>query len=224
MTRNIFKRLFTSIILISILLISIFQSKLLWLSLVFVSSIICILEFLKILKLFIKRNVVYYFSTLLTFIFFIFFFITSWLAYSYSVTFLLFVIFVVISSDIGGYIIGKSIGGYKLTKISPNKTISGSVGSFVFSLLPLLSFQIIFNYSKNLNFKIDNILEVLIYSLFLSLICQIGDLFISYFKRKANVKDTGKILPGHGGLLDRVDGLIFVLPVAYLVNTASKII
>ncbi|WP_440618493.1 phosphatidate cytidylyltransferase [Candidatus Pelagibacter sp. HIMB1493] len=224
MSKNIFRRIFTSIILLSTLLFSIFQSKLLWLLLVFVASIICIFESLNILKIFIKRNSVYYFSILLTLLYFIYFFIISWLSYSYSITFLLFVIFVVISSDSGGYIIGKLIGGYKLTKISPNKTISGSIGSFIFSLLPCLFFQITFIYSKNLNYKIDNIFEVLIYSLFLSLICQIGDLFVSYFKRKANVKHTGKILPGHGGLLDRVDGLIFVLPVAYFVNTTFKVI
>ena len=76
----------------------------------------------------------------------------------------------------------------------------------------------IFDYSINLDFYSSNMLKVIFLSLFLSLVCQLGDLFISYFKRKANVNDTGSILPGHGGLLDRIDGAIFVLPAAYIID------
>ena len=126
---------------------------------------------------------------------------------------LLFIILVCIFSDIGGYVIGKSIGGKKLTKISPNKTISGSIGSFFFSLFPIIILENIFG-----NFIIENIFIYILICLFLSLICQLGDLSISFFKRKANVKDTGTILPGHGGLLDRIDGIIFVLPIAYILD------
>jgi len=109
-------------------------------------------------------------------------------------------------SDIGGYIFGKLIGGKRLTKISPNKTISGSAGSFIFSLLTL----ILFNY--------DLILKNLLFCLIVSLSCQLGDLIISYFKRLNKVKDTGNILPGHGGLLDRIDGIIFVIPVVHILK------
>ena len=127
-----------------------------------------------------------------------------------SPVFFLFILSICFFSDIGGYIIGKLIGGKKLTKISPNKTISGSIGSFSFSVFPLLLF---YNYNQyEYFFSINNFLFCLI----ISLVCQLGDLFISYLKRKAKIKDTGVILPGHGGLLDRVDGIIFAVPFAYL--------
>jgi len=109
---------------------------------------------------------------------------------------------VCISSDIGGYIIGKSIGGKKLTKISPNKTVSGSIGSFLFSLFPLGVLMVI-------NQEVED--GAVLFCLSLSLACQLGDLIVSYFKRLAKVKDTGKILPGHGGMLDRIDGIIFAI-------------
>lgn len=126
--------------------------------------------------------------------------------------FFLYILSICICSDIGGYIIGKSIGGKKLTKISPNKTISGSFGSFCFSIVPLLIFYNI-NSSEYL-LSISNFLMCL----FTSLVCQLGDLFISYLKRKAKVKDTGNILPGHGGLMDRVDGIIFAIPFAFILS------
>ena len=108
--------------------------------------------------------------------------------------------------------IGKSIGGKRLSKISPKKTISGSIGSFLFSIFPLLLF---YNYDQyEYLLSINNFL----FCLLISLVCQIGDLFISYIKRKAKVKDTGSILPGHGGLLDRVDGIIFAIPFAYIIS------
>ena len=105
---------------------------------------------------------------------------------------------------------GKIIGGKKLTTISPNKTISGAVGSFIFSIIPLILFTYLNYY--NLEFNLNNF----IFCLTVSLISQIGDLFISYIKRSANIKDIGKILPGHGGILDRMDGIIFALPFSYL--------
>ena len=122
---------------------------------------------------------------------------------------MLFILGVCVFSDIGGYIIGKSIGGKKLTKISPNKTISGSFGSFLFSLLPLGIALIFFN---TINYSGKYILVCLL----VSLSCQLGDLIISYFKRLAKVKDTGKILPGHGGIFDRIDGLMFVVILTFI--------
>ena len=126
-------------------------------------------------------------------------------------------------SDIGGYVFGKTFKGRKLTKISPNKTISGSLGSFIFALIPCFVFKIIFLFSDIyfLSFS-NNLLFNILISLFLSLISQLGDLYISYFKRLSDIKDTGKILPGHGGLLDRIDGIIFAIPsfgiLGYLLN------
>ena len=125
--------------------------------------------------------------------------------------FFLYALSICICSDIGGYIIGKNIGGKKLTKISPNKTISGSLGSFCFSLLPLLVFNNFDKFEYSL-YSIDNFL----FCLKVSLVCQLGDLFVSYFKRKAKVKDTGRILPGHGGILDRIDGIIFAVPFVFM--------
>ena len=120
--------------------------------------------------------------------------------------FFIFILSICAGSDIGGYFFGKVIGGEKLIKISPNKTISGSIGSFIFSLLPLF----LFNFQSSLK----NILFCLI----VSLSCQLGDLIISYFKRLNKIKDTGNILPGHGGLLDRLDGIIFALPTVYILK------
>ena len=121
-------------------------------------------------------------------------------------TFFVFILCICVCSDIGGYIFGKTVGGKKLTKISPNKTISGSIGSFIFSLTPLL----LFNY--------DLILKNLLFCLIVSLSCQLGDLIISYFKRLNRIKDTGNILPGHGGLLDRIDGIIFAIPTIHILK------
>ena len=125
-----------------------------------------------------------------------------------------------IFSDIGGYVVGKTIGGKKLTKISPNKTISGALGSLVFSLIPLIIFLYIQKFTNISEFQINanGFSEILYVCLFISLISQLGDLFISFFKRIAKIKDTGSILPGHGGLLDRMDGILFAIPSFFIVN------
>ena len=115
-------------------------------------------------------------------------------------------------SDIGGYIFGKIIGGKKLIKISPNKTISGSLGSFIFSMTPIL----IFNFQNYIIFELS--LKNVLFCLIVSLSCQVGDLVISYFKRLNKVKDTGTMLPGHGGFLDRIDGIIFAIPTIYILK------
>ena len=113
-----------------------------------------------------------------------------------------------IASDLGGYFFGKLLKGKKLTKISPNKTISGVIGALIFSILIIPIFY------TDLNFKSSNLLFVT--TILISLVSQLGDLFISFLKRLAKVKDTGNILPGHGGILDRVDGILFAAPVGLL--------
>ena len=118
----------------------------------------------------------------------------------------LFLISICICSDIGGLLFGKIFKGKKLTKISPNKTISGSIGSFVLSLFLI---PIFYSLSQD---KFNNFVDMIILTILVSFICQVGDLFISFLKRKAKVKDTGDLLPGHGGVLDRVDGMIFAIP------------
>ena len=127
---------------------------------------------------------------------------------------LLWVIILCVCSDVGGYVFGKNIGGKKLTKISPNKTRSGSIGSFIFSIFPIIIINLLNIEHIQIELNFINIL----FSLFISLICQLGDLFFSYFKRLNNKKNTGILLPGHGGLLDRIDGLIIVLPIVYLIK------
>ena len=128
----------------------------------------------------------------------------------------LFIVLICIFTDIGGYTFGKIFKGPKLTKISPKKTFSGVLGSFLLSLVFGLIFINYFDYEEIILNTIN--LSLLLLILFISFTSQIGDLIISYFKRKAKLKDTGKIIPGHGGLLDRVDGLIFVMPIIYFLG------
>ena len=117
-----------------------------------------------------------------------------------------------VCSDIGGLIFGKIFKGKKLTKISPKKTISGSIGSFILSLAIVPIFYYILGY------KFNNLFDLILLAIVVSFSCQLGDLFISYLKRKAKVKDTGDLLPGHGGILDRIDGILFAVPVGVMLN------
>jgi len=157
-----------------------------------------------------------YFILLFGFIYFFLIFPSSafYLRFSIGLNFFLFILLICIFSDVGGYIFGKTLGGKKLTKISPNKTISGSIGSFIFSILPLIFIKLSNIEESFLELNLVNI----IFILFVSLICQLGDLFFSYFKRLNNKKNTSNLLPGHGGLLDRIDGLVIVLPIVYLIK------
>ena len=126
------------------------------------------------------------------------------------------VILISVFSDIGGFVFGKVFKGPKLTKISPNKTYSGVFGSLIFSLI--IGF-IYIHYNDQFLTKLNlNYLNLIMIIILISIINQIGDLIISYFKRLKNIKNTGKILPGHGGLLDRIDGIIFTIPSSYIMN------
>ena len=207
MIKEFEKRVLSSLILVPIAIFFIIQGS------VFFSFFLSILflatsyEWIKMSK---KNNLL----KLLGIIFLLFSFYTAFEIREYkNFKFFLFIVTVCIFTDIGGYIFGKIFKGPKLTKISPNKTYAGVFGSFLLSLMAGL---IYINYfGKNQITNSDN-LFILFSILFISLISQIGDLVISYFKRKAKLKDTGKILPGHGGLLDRIDGLVFVMPIIYL--------
>jgi len=126
------------------------------------------------------------------------------------------VILISVFSDIGGFVFGKVFKGPKLTKISPNKTYSGVFGSLIFSLI--IGF-IYIHYNEQFLTQFNlNYLNLIMIIILISIINQIGDLIISYFKRLKNIKNTGKILPGHGGLLDRIDGIIFTIPSSYIMN------
>ena len=129
--------------------------------------------------------------------------------------FIIFSILISVMSDIGGLVVGKTFKGKKLTKISPNKTVSGSIGSFIFSLFLI---PIFFEYLTNYD-----LLTLSIITLMISLTSQMGDLLISFLKRKAKVKNTSDLLPGHGGILDRIDGIIFSIPVGFLLLVSFQI-
>ncbi len=130
------------------------------------------------------------------------------------------ILFICIFTDIGGYVFGRIFKGPKLTKISPKKTYAGVVGGY---LLALIFVTMLFNnldyISEFTNFKISSqklTLKNFTLTIAISTISQLGDIFVSYFKRKSKIKNTGKIIPGHGGLLDRIDGMIFAFPASYL--------
>tara|TARA_Y100000591_G_scaffold190722_1_gene164970 strand:- start:405 stop:1049 length:645 start_codon:yes stop_codon:yes gene_type:complete len=130
-----------------------------------------------------------------------------------SLPLFLFIIIICISTDIGGYFFGKIFKGPKLTKISPNKTYSGMIGSYFLSVVVINLFYSYSFFENFTNFTFNSLIIVLL----ISTISQIGDIIISYFKRLSKVKNTGKIIPGHGGLLDRIDGMIFAFPSSYLI-------
>jgi len=209
------KRIYTSILLVSLLITMYFYKFIMIISLV-VIAVITWIEFYaliskilindsikdKFLKFLYKSISLLYLSLLIYFIFAI----ES--HYINLKIYLLYSVLVAILSDIGGFVFGKIFKGKKLTKISPNKTISGSIGSFVFSL-----FLIPFFYEMIMK---NHFLTLILITIVISLISQLGDLFISYLKRKAKVKNTSNILPGHGGFLDRIDGIIFAVPAGIL--------
>ena len=203
---NLNKRILTSIPLLILLICTIYNNLFLVFSLYIISTIL-IYEFSNILIKIFKGNKKNLFIFLNLFILYVCLF-TSQVYFFLSGEFenkqnvFLFILSICIFTDIGGYIFGKIFKGKKLTSISPNKTYAGMIGSFICSLIICMLFIIYLNFSVNL----------IIFTLLISLVSQSGDLFVSYLKRKANIKDTGKFLPGHGGLLDRLDGIIFAVP------------
>ena len=228
MSNNLRKRTITSIVLLGLLFFINFSHEYIFIIALIILCAFIFYEFnfiytklfeLSILKKKVfphykKFNFNFFILNLITFFYiFIIFANSSYQIYKFgSPTLFLFFISICFFSDTGGYFLGKLIGGKKLTKISPNKTISGAFGSFLFSLIPLIIFSKIDNLDITINLK--NIL----FCLSVSLINQIGDLIISFLKRRAKVKDTGSILPGHGGVLDRLDGIIFAIPFSYLLQ------
>ena len=221
MTVELGKRIITSIILFLIAIFCILIHKFVFVLILIVTLFVCFNEWRDINYKYFKKkqhnNLKYFFIQFVGLVY-LFIFLSTSIALrgnnSESIAFFIIILCICIFSDIGGYVFGKVIGGKKLTKISPNKTISGSLGSFIFSILPVLLFNLQ-NYT-GVSFEVLSINIAL--CLIVSLVCQLGDLLISYFKRLNKVKDTGTILPGHGGLLDRIDGLIFAIPTVYILK------
>tara|TARA_B100001989_G_C24268821_1_gene330636 strand:- start:65 stop:598 length:534 start_codon:yes stop_codon:yes gene_type:complete len=169
--------------------------------------------YLMLKKILIKKNkIILFFYLTLTLIYLLIFILCVSITFLFQtnneINLLIMTITICISSDIGGYIFGKVIKGKKLTKISPKKTYAGLFGAYVLSLITSYIFFIEF---YSLSF-------IILFSIIISTISQIGDLFISFLKRLAKIKDTGKFLPGHGGLLDRLDGILFAIPFSLILK------
>tara|TARA_Y100000996_G_scaffold319620_1_gene255726 strand:+ start:49 stop:687 length:639 start_codon:yes stop_codon:yes gene_type:complete len=210
MIKEFEKRILSSIILIPIAIFFIIQGSVFFTFFLGILFLATSYEWIKMCK---KNDLLKLFG--ITFLLFSFY-ATFEIREENSFKYFLFIVTICIFTDIGGYVFGKIFKGAKLTKISPKKTYAGVIGSFLLSLTAGLIF---INYlGKDLAIINIDSLPLLLLILSISFISQIGDLIISYFKRKAKLKDTGKILPGHGGLLDRIDGLIFVMPVIYLLG------
>ena len=206
MKSELSKRILSSIIIIPIVFFFTIKGSILFNIFIIICLIITIYEWNKI-------SVKKIYNILGLIFLCISFYSTFKLRNDFDYTVLLFVVIVCISTDLGGYIFGKIFKGPKLTKISPNKTISGMFGGYLLSII----FTSI--YLKN-SYIIDSInfpINIIILIFLISTVSQFGDIIISYFKRLSKIKDTGKIIPGHGGLLDRIDGMVFAFPFSYLI-------
>ena len=205
MTDEILKRTLSSIILLLLTFFCIIKGSYLFIILLISVFLISSLEWHNMSK---QKS--YYFIGFVYLFFSLFCVYKLRYYFTNDASIFLLITIICILTDIGGFIFGKVFKGPKLTKYSPNKTYSGLFGSFFlsFGIIPINFF---FNFLNDIN-----LIKLIIFTLIISAISQLGDIFISYFKRSSNIKDTGKIIPGHGGLLDRIDGMIFAFPIAYL--------
>ena len=202
------KRIISSLILIPIVLFVIIKGSFLFNFFIIICFVITTYEWLKMSKQNIQK------------IFGLFFIIISFYSifkirndFDQDYFHILLIAIICVSTDLGGYIFGKLLKGPKLTKLSPNKTYAGVFGSFLLAII-ITNLFIGLTFDK-FNFKFTEV--TFIFVLIISLVSQIGDIIISYFKRLSKIKDSGNIIPGHGGILDRIDGMIFSYPFSYLV-------
>ena len=214
MKSELLKRSISSLFLISLIFMTALINDYIFLSMLFIVVIFSWIEWIKIIEKIRYKKVYRVIHILFFLIYLLMAFIVCFNVFLIDKYFFLTILMICIFSDVGGYVFGKTFGGKKLTKISPNKTISGSIGSFVLSYI---GFFVIYLYFSNLLFVRLQIEALVFIPFFISLICQLGDLFVSYYKRKAKIKNTGNLIPGHGGLLDRIDGSIFALPIGFII-------
>ena len=206
MNNELFKRILTSVILFPIVLYVTISSGATLVIFLLIFYFLSIYEIIKNTK---NKLFILLAGNLLFFSFYSFYYLRE--GSNYSLVILLWILLSTFLSDIGGYVFGKIFKGKKLSKISPNKTYSGAFGSLFLSCLSLPLINLFQNFFFNkllINFLTENFLII---TIFISLVCQLGDILVSYLKRKINIKDISNILPGHGGILDRIDGLMFVL-------------
>ena len=215
MSRELKKRIFTSLLLLSLLAAMYSYSFIMMVALIIITTVVWIEFYALISKIFpnnkLKDRLLRRLCKMISLLYLsllVYFIMSIESFYPNLKLYLLYSVSVAIMSDVGGLVFGKTFKGKKLTKISPNKTISGSIGSLIFSL-----FLIPFFYEK-LIFK--SFLTLILITVAITITSQLGDLFISLLKRKAKVKDTSDLLPGHGGFLDRMDGIIFAIPIGVL--------
>ena len=203
MNKELGQRFLSSLILITIVTIIVMEGGIIFNLFLVFCFFLTIFEWHNMSKKFIYHIPGIFFLILS---YFSIYYLTNKLNDNYS--YFLFILLICISTDLGGYIVGKIIKGPKLSKISPKKTYSGTLGSFLFAII------FAYFYLEN---SIYVSLEILIFVISISAVSQIGDLVISYFKRASKIKDTGKLIPGHGGILDRIDGMIFAFPFALII-------
>ena len=206
MNKEFLNRILTSVILLPILFYSTVYSGIYLIILLIIFFLLSVYEIVKNTK-----NILFIFlsSILLLLSFYSFYYLRN--NTEYSLIILFWILISTFLSDIGGYVFGKTFKGKKLTKLSPNKTYSGAAGSIILSFISLPSLNSLQFFFLN-ELIVDFLqLKFLMHTILISLICQLGDLFVSYWKRKIKIKNISNILPGHGGILDRIDGLIFVL-------------
>ena len=206
MKNELLNRIVTATILLPILLYATVYSG------IYLTILLIVFYFLSVYEIILNtKNILFiiFSSILLIFSFYSFYFLRG--NTQYSLIILLWILTSTFLSDIGGYIFGKIFKGQKLTKISPNKTYSGAIGSVVLSSmsLPLLNLLQVYFFNNLLIVFLE--FKFLVFTIFISFVCQAGDLLVSFLKRKISIKNISNILPGHGGILDRIDGLIFVL-------------
>jgi len=214
MKSELLKRSISSFFLMSLVFLSALINDYIFLSILFIVVILSWIEWIKVIEKIRFKKLYRIIHITFFLIYLLMAFIVCFNVFVIDKYFFLTILMICVFSDVGGYVFGKTFGGKKLTKISPNKTISGSIGSFILSYI---GFFVIYLYFSDLLFVRLQIEALIFIPFFISLICQLGDLFISYFKRRAKIKNTGNLIPGHGGLLDRIDGSIFALPIGFII-------
>jgi len=213
------KRLISSIVLIPTTFLIIIEGSFLFNLFLFLCFLLTILEWNKMSYKKIYLQIFGYVFLSLSFI--SVYLLRNFFDEQISLILFLFVIVICISTDIGGYVFGKIFKGPRLTRISPNKTISGMFGSYILSLISIILFIFIVKKFFLFNFKLNT--QIIIITFLISSISQIGDILISYFKRLSKIKNSGNLIPGHGGILDRIDGMLFAFPFCFLIFLLFKI-